>query len=271
MDTVHSESITKPVEEVTKNFQASPEFRARHVLETQYMTVYLKCDNRDCCPLPKTKVDLFFPNRRIPALIPVKLTVTGPVAIELAKDINKQDLTFPDIFARIVVEKDLVPNSLKEKYGDVVPYDVYFPTQQDQVLRRMCKNCSKYHASLKSLALHKKVCKKRPAGKAPRQAPRKVTKKQKKKANYVEAESSDRDEEEIHEVEEEILEVEEDVSEVELELDASFEDYNNNMDDQNIEEVIVGASISISTGGIFEKILNLKEWLKSPWVPIQPE
>ena len=257
--TVHSESITKPVQEVTKMFQASPAFRARHVLETQYMTVYLKCDDRDCCPAPKTKVDRFFPNRRIPALIPVKLTATGPVAMELVKDINKQELTFLDIFARIIVEKDLVPGGLKEKFGDDVPYDVYFPTQQDQVIRRMCKNCSKYHASLKSLALHKKVCKKRPV-----RAPRKVSKKQKKTTNFIEVERSDSDEVETPVVVE-------NVSEDELELDASFEDYNNNMDDENTEEVIVGPTVSVSTGGIFEKILNLKEWLKIPWVPIQPE
>ena len=127
------------------------------MFETQYMTVYLKCDDRKCCSSPRTKVEVFFPGRRIPALIPIKLTATGPVAMELVKDINKKEIVFPDIFPRIVTEKELVPVELKEKYGDLVPYDAYLPTQQDHVQKRICPNCKKYHASIKSLTINKKA------------------------------------------------------------------------------------------------------------------
>ena len=37
------------------------------------------------------------------------------------------------------------------------------------------------------------------------------------------------------------------------------------MEYANIEEVQVGATVGVSTGGIFESILNLKEWMKQPW------
>ena len=106
---------------------------------SQYMTVYLKCDDRSCCSEPKTKVELFFPNRRIPALIPVRPSCAGPVAMVLEKDI-----AFPDIFARIIVEKLIMPEDLLKKYAANVPYDAYFPTQQAVVIRRVCKICSKY-------------------------------------------------------------------------------------------------------------------------------
>ena len=258
---VHAEFVSKSVDEETKKFQASPEFRARHVLETQYMTVYLKCDDKSCCSAPRTKVELLFPNRRIPTLIPIKLTATGPVAMELVKDINKKDISFPDIFARVVVEKQLMPESLTEKFGDVVPYDVYFPTQQDKVIKRICKNCSKYHASIKSLALHKKVCKKKRVNS--KKGGKKSTKKSRREIVV-----SDEDPDENGEVssgEEDLEEVMDD------DVDASFEDYVNNMDDENIEEVQVEPSVSVSMGGVFEKILNLKEWLKLPWSPSHSE
>ena len=74
---VQAEFISKPVTEATKSFQPGAEFRAKHVFETQYMTVYLKCDDKQCCSAPKTQVSVFFPGRRIPALIPIKLTSSG--------------------------------------------------------------------------------------------------------------------------------------------------------------------------------------------------
>ena len=48
------------------------------------------------------------------------------------------------------------------------------------------------------------------------------------------------------------------------ELNASFEDYEDNVNDV-IEEIHVEQTLSVSTGGIFETILNLKDWMKQPW------
>ena len=64
--------------------------------------------------------------------------------------------------------------------------------------------------------------------------------------------------------------IEPDQDSIEDEVNASFEDYNNNIDDQ-IEEVQVGPAVSVSTGGIFETILNLKEWMKQPWSLVNDE
>ena len=58
-----------------------------------------------------------------------------------------------------------------------------------------------------------------------------------------------------------------DVEELEVEsaeLNASFEDYEDNVNDV-IEEIHVEQTLSVSTGGIFETILNLKDWMKQPW------
>ena len=74
---VQSQFISKPVTEATKMFQPGAKFRAKHVFETQYMTVYLMCDDKQCCSAPKTQVGVFFPGQRIPALFPIKLTSFG--------------------------------------------------------------------------------------------------------------------------------------------------------------------------------------------------
>ena len=91
---VISEFISEPVKEATRSFQPTNVYRDRHVFETQYMTVYLKCDDRSCCSIPKTNVEVFFPGRRIPALIPIQITSHGPEAMALTKDIHKKKLFF---------------------------------------------------------------------------------------------------------------------------------------------------------------------------------
>ena len=78
--------------------------------------------------------------------------------MELSKDIHKKELFFPDIFARIVTEQSIMPSELKLQFGESFPFDVYLPTKQDNVQKRMCPHCKKYHASMKSLAIHERVC-----------------------------------------------------------------------------------------------------------------
>ena len=41
----------------------------------------------------------------------------------------------------------------------------------------------------------------------------------------------------------------------------------NNEDAANIEEVSLEANVSVASEGGFEVILDLKQWLKSPWAP----
>ena len=232
---VKAEYITQSVDEKTKTFAVSPAFRSRHILETQYMTIILKCDDRQCCSAMRTNVDMFFPDRRVPALIPVKFSPSGPVALSPSPDIHTQTLRFLDIFGRIVMEKKLVPDNLKLKYGDKVPYDVYMPSQLEMVERRVFSVCGMYFSSLKSLTQqHRKVCKK----------PRKTA----LKVNRVLIEDSDSDDEE------------------ELALNASFNDDENDQDGENIEEVILEpVSVGVASEGGFEVILDLKQWLKGPW------
>ena len=69
---VDTEYVSHGVQEDTKQFDVSPLYRSRHLIETQYMTCVLKCDDPECCSPMRTQVDVFFPGRRVPTLIPIR-------------------------------------------------------------------------------------------------------------------------------------------------------------------------------------------------------
>ena len=226
--------------------------------------------------------------------------MSGPVAMELHPDLNKFNLKFLDIFGRIVMEEKLMPKALVEKYGDKVPYDVFFPTQQDKIERRVCVVCGMYFSSIKSITeQHRKVCK---PPRVNKRAPKKVTpakrvaptkkvapgkkvapakkdaaaKKDAQTKVVVDFDLDESESEGSEGFEEHVLsasnETEEDIStlvadEDDLALNASFLDEENNEDAANIEEVSLEANVSVPSEGGFEVILDLKQWLKSPWSP----
>ena len=161
-------------------------------------------------------------------MIPIHLTPSGPQAMNLSPEIHKQVITFPTYSTRILMERSLMPKELEEKFPKGVPYDVYFPTQQNNVEKQTCPYCGKYHASINSLKLHKQICKK------PKQALRKVT------SSLLIDSSSDSSEDELI-------------------------DTRNDMDYDNIEEVLTSRTCSVTMSGGFEKILDMAEWMKLPW------
>ena len=118
-----------------------------------------------------------------------------------------------------------MPKDLKEKYGSKVPYDVFFPKQQDKVEKRVCKKCKMYFSTVKSLQIHRKECK----VKAPT-----------KSNEFLDSSDS-----------------------------SDTEDENNNCDDVSSEEedleVEERPKVSVPGKGGIEVILDLKQWLKSPW------
>ena len=231
-----------PGDEVTQ-FQATAKFKSRHVFETQYMVCVLKCDDRSCCKEFRTSVDIFFPDRRIPALIPIKRTSVGPTALTLGPDIFKQKLEFLAPLERILMEDKLVPCDMKAKYGKSIPYDIYFPTCQKKVDSRTCKICMKYHSTIKSLKEHNRVCKRT-------KPPKKSTKKPRRIISTFFNDDSEEGEAESNAEEDE---------------DApNTIDQDSESEELEVESVRISYSVSYP-GSSVETILNLREWLKSPW------
>ena len=92
-------------------------------------------------------------------MIPIKFSTSGPVALDLEPNVHQKKLNFLDVFARLVMEKQLLPANLKTKYNGKVPYGVYFPTLQEKVGDRTCRLCGQYFSVKISLVEHKRICK----------------------------------------------------------------------------------------------------------------
>ena len=282
---VTAKYIDDPPRDETKEYKVTNLFKSKHVLETQYFTVILKCDDQDCCTPFKTKVNIFFPNRRIPALIPFKHSQSGPVALQLEKDIFKDNIEFHDVFARMVVENTLAPQSLLAKYKNKIPFDTFFPSLQEKVEKRTCSMCQKYHSSIKSLMAHKRTI----HGKI-----RKVRRKKNGRKNndvtsdfiddeLEENDDLDKDTDDLEDSQlkannfaEEILDEFEDIDGQEKEIDVledsqletmiSAEEWEDEYD-EFVEDMIEepGDSVSVPFTSTFVKVIDLKGWLKSPW------
>ena len=241
-DTV-AEFVKDPPPVEVETFIPTAIFRSKHLLETQYMSVYMKCSDPACCEPFITNVEALFPHRRIPPLIPIKKSNAGIVALAQSKEYD-QSLEFLPLGLRIVFGDSLIPGDVKKKFHDQVPYDYYFPSIQDKVFKRCCNKCGKYHATIKSLSIHKKVCKDKKQNEA-------------KKRKIVESSDSEV----------------EDIGEVQDELDAIVLTDDEDNDDDEIQELVSSRpKFSITYPDTFvERILNLKEWIKSPWAEIETE
>ena len=246
--------IDEPAGDETREFNATNLFKSKHVLETQYFTVILKCDDRSCCPPFKTKVNIFFPNRRIPALIPFKYSKSGPVALQLEKDVFKENIEFHDIFGRIVVEDKLAPPYLVEKYGDRIPFDVYFPSVQEKVEKRTCPDCKQYHSSLKSLNGHKRALHAKKRG-GKRKGKNDVV------GNRAISDFIDDDNEKETDQEQERDDL------VDSQLEAMIANEIEDEFDEFVEDMAEepGVSVTVPFTSTLVKIIDLKEWIKSPW------
>ena len=143
------------------------------------------------------------------------------------------------------MEKEIVPEDLMQKYAGKVPYDVYFPTVQQKIDSRVCKVCAKYFSTIVMLNEHKRICK--------RQAVEKGASKKRS-----------RKDQNPKEVTGEELENDPELEVVSIgEADSTIEDEIEFVEEEEL--VQLRPIISIPGEGGVEVIINLREWLKSPW------
>ena len=234
-----AEYIDTSPSEAIKTFVPTNKFRDKHVFETQYMTCYLKCDE-DCCEPFVTNVEYLFPHRRIPPLIPIKKDESGVAAMTTLSEDQKTE--FLPLGLRVIYGDRLIPSELKEKFRNVIPYDIFMPSIKEKLEKRCCKTCGKYHSTVKSLNMHKKLCK--------------ASKKMGKGKKTFLADGSSSDEDEV--MPQAALNS---VSSEEAESEAEDDDFGLPQDVISMRPKI---SVAVSDSFV-ENILNLREWLKSPW------
>ena len=79
----------------------------------------------------------------------------GVRALKRSADYDEKKIEFLPLAERILFEDSLITPEDKQKFGASIPYDLYFPTLQEKLEKRVCVKCFKYHASIKSLNVHK--------------------------------------------------------------------------------------------------------------------
>ena len=116
------------------------------------MVQVVKCSDRTCCSQHRSS---YF-----------SLTEDGFLAGSL---LNEQTLEnglrvavgssrFPSLFVRLAVNADILPRSAVS-YPKEIPFDFARSNLQHKLTQRDCKQCLLYHASVKYVEAHEKVCK----------------------------------------------------------------------------------------------------------------
>jgi hypothetical protein len=130
--------------------EASPEWRAEHVHESQYCLQVVRCTNLNCCSPWRSSLHQLLPGRFLPNPVPAKHNNDGFVACN-----TESNATFLPLFVNLQLNSHVQ----KEEMGAFVipPYDLHCPSVQPQLVKRCCSVCGIYHASVKSALIHAKV------------------------------------------------------------------------------------------------------------------
>lgn len=130
----------------------SVQWRAKHVRESQYCTQIVKCSDGACCRPTRSSIFKLLSSGFLPPPVPLEQTSDGLKAPEPDSQASK----FMSLFLALVVNQGVLPRCLAGYRS--LPFDAYCPSVQSMLMRRICKKCGLYHASLSSLKAHTGMC-----------------------------------------------------------------------------------------------------------------
>ncbi|ESO12304.1 hypothetical protein HELRODRAFT_158789 [Helobdella robusta] len=114
-------------------------WKMNHIRSSQYFLQILKCQDRTCCTEPRSPFFNFFPQRFLPAPLPLVYSPSISIA-KSTKDVGK----FMSLF-----QNEAFANR-------TLPYDFHCPSVSSTVPTRVCIDCGLYCASLEMLKSHRK-------------------------------------------------------------------------------------------------------------------
>ena len=117
-----------------------------HVRTSQYFLQIIKCKKSDCCSVMRTNWNSVFPNRCIPAPVPLRKEEEGPI-IPTPADLKSSD-RFAGLWQRLAISNLTFETDL--------PYDSYCPSIKKEIVRRRCKSCKVYFTSIAAVQRHKR-------------------------------------------------------------------------------------------------------------------
>jgi hypothetical protein len=129
------------------------QWRNQHVRQSQYFTQIVKCFDPGCCRKPRILYFALIPDRFLPPPVPLQQTTDGLRTPDIGQI---EHATFPSVFLLLSLHANMLPraaNSFK-----LLPYDAYCPSIQAVLVRRICKKCGLYHASLTAQRMHMRQC-----------------------------------------------------------------------------------------------------------------
>lgn len=132
---------------------ASSQWKAKHVRESQYMLQIVKCTDTTCCSTPRSSYFTVINDRFLPGPVPLRQSKGEGLKVELFAD---DKTSYPHLFLRRSLDLSIFPQSARSY--PILPYDYACPTIHPLLAKRVCTHCRIYHASVKSLINHKKVC-----------------------------------------------------------------------------------------------------------------
>ena len=115
---------------------------AEHVRTSQYCLQIVKCNNLMCCTAPRSSYFQFVPTRFLADPIPLSQTHGGVKASERS-DFERH--LFPPLSIQLHLSRGLLPRSTR--VFKALPYDLYNPSVQSELIGRICKCCNLYFAS----------------------------------------------------------------------------------------------------------------------------
>lgn len=110
----------------------------------------VKCEDRQCCPTPRSS---YF--KLLKQFLPAPICLTqndGLLISDNSDEINE----FTSLFLRLALDD----SNLKVGGINEVPFDICCPSLKDLISARTCDLCGIYHATKKSLVVHRSMCKK---------------------------------------------------------------------------------------------------------------
>ncbi|CAF1269054.1 unnamed protein product, partial [Didymodactylos carnosus] len=121
-------------------------WRSKHVRQSQYLLQVVRCHDLSCCKPWRSYYPHFLNNSFLPP--PIAVMMTGPGPIPASTD---QNGNFLQLF-----ERQQLNNLIKTKLKlNVIPFDYYCSSVQQDIERRICKHCDLYFPSIAAVNRHK--------------------------------------------------------------------------------------------------------------------
>ena len=117
---------------------------SRHVLQTRYMLMVVKCTNTNCCKPFITNWNTIFPQRFLPMPAVYEFGSKGLLPVEPSEYAKKpNDYKFASLRDRRIA--GLLPSEAND--FDCPPFDLYCPSMMEKLPKCVCETCGLYWPS----------------------------------------------------------------------------------------------------------------------------